>query len=587
MDEEKAIWDLRDLLLGKTVDELEQGVKEKVEDFKKYRDRLGDDVTPALLKQILMEKEDIMLSMEAIGDYYGLRFSTDIKDQEALGRMTYYEQLFSDLGNELLFFPLWFMRLDDDKAEMLIGAAELNDYKYYLESIRKAKPYTKDEETERLLSIKDSTTGGFSQLYSIFTSGFSFEFDGEEGLTQDELRKHVYDHEPEKREAAYRRLLAPYQEHETLLTELYKSISLDWDNDGMKIRGYKDPLDVRNVKNDIDERAVQAMLNVIRRHNDLFITYFKLRRELNERHGAAYKHSRYHIYAPFAGRTEKTYGYEESKELVLDTYRKFDERFYEAAKAIFDAGHVHSHPQRNKQPGAFCSYLCGVVKPYILLNHDGTARSLFTMMHEFGHGIHGVLSEKQRPLAYRPAIPMAETASIMGEMLLADRLLRESRDAREQASILMHLLDNEWASIVRQAHFALFEQVAHEKIRAGATADELDDAYWELLGEQFGDMTIPEEFKQEWHYVPHIHHTPFYVYAYAWGNLLVLVLYDRYREEGGSFIDDYVRLLEAGGSKRPQDLLRDLGMDPAKESFWEAGFAIIKEQVERLRGLDV
>lgn len=583
MVDDKVEWNVEDLLRGRTIEALEQTVKEDVKKFSAQRKVLTDAITPEKLKEIIELKQKIIFDMEGLQDYYGMQFTINTKNEKVLAKMTYYDQLSSDLGNEMLFFSLWFMHLDDTVAEKLVNAPALKEYQYYLQLVRKAKPYTKDEETEKIITIKDITSGAYGQLYDILTNGFHYDFDGKKEITQDELKTYVYDHDPEKRAAAYEKIFEPYVEHQTLLTEIYKNVVLDWDNESMKIRGYKTPISVRNTSNDIDQAAVEALTKTIRKHNAFFQDYFKLRRDINHKFGAKYENSRYHIYAPFAGESKKEYSYTQAKELVLDTYKQFDERFYTAAKAIFDANHVHSHPQKNKQSGAFCSYLGGLIKPYVLLNHNGSVRDVFTMMHEFGHGIHGVLAEKQQPMMMHAAIPMAETASIMGEMILADRLLTESKDEKEKISILMHLLDNEWASITRQIYFAVFEEEAHEKIRAGATREELDNTYKELLKEQFGDMTIPEVYKNEWSYLPHMHHTPFYVYAYAWGNLLVLVLYDKFKQEGKPFIEKLVNLLAAGGSKRPQELLADLGMDPTQESFWEGGFNIIKEQMVRLK----
>ena len=585
MAEEKAIWDLKDMLRGRTTEQLEQEVKQDVEKFKTLRNSLNENITPAAIKDIITLKEKIIFDMEGLQDYYGLNFTVNTKDQTTLAKMTYYGQLATDLGNEMIFFALWFMHLDDKNAKRIMNDKEVKDYQYYLESIRKAKPYTKDEETEKILSIKDITSGAYSQLYDILTNGFHYEFDGKKELTQDELRKYVFDTDPEKRKGAYQKLFEPYVEHQTLLTEIYKNVVLDWDNEALKIRGYASPLSVRNISNDIDDTAIKALMSTVRKHNKLFQEYFALRRDINKKYGADYENSRYHIYAPFAGESKKEYSYSQAKELVLDTYKKFDERFYNAAQAIFDANHVHSHPQKDKRSGAFCSYLGGLIKPYVLLNHNGSVRDVFTMMHEFGHGIHGVLAEKQKPLMMHAPIPMAETASIMGEMILSERLLAESKSKEEKSTILMHLLDNGWASITRQIYFAVFEEQAHELIRKGATREELDLVYFALLKEQFGEMKISEIYKHEWSYLPHMHHTPFYVYAYAWGNLLVLVLYDRYKKEGKPFIEKLVNLLAAGGSKRPQDLLAELGMDPTKESFWEGGFDVIKAQLEELKNL--
>jgi len=586
MADERATWNLNDLLNGRKPEELIKEAEEKLTMFVKSKEELSPRMKPERLLELIKLKEDIIMLIAAVETYYELRFYENTKDSEALAKMTKYQQFSTHASNEMLFFSLWFMSLKDEEAQRFITAPALREYTYYLELIRKQKPYTKTEEIERILALKSMTSGAaFADVYSVFTNGFTYEFKNKKGLTAEEIRKYVHSKQPAEREEAYTTLLTRYQENSVVLSEMYKNIVLDWYNEGVKIRGYKSPLSIRDAHNDIDDEAVRALLNVVRKNSKVFTEYFKLKYEINKARGEHYPYSRYHLYAPLAVEEEKTYSYEEAKKITLETYKAFDERFYEAAKSIFEAQHVHSHPQPNKRGGAFCEYLGRRTKPYILLNHTGTLRDVFTMMHEFGHGIHGIFAEQQPDLLHHAALPMAETASIFGEMLLAKKLLRESTSNEEKMIIIAHNLDDRYASIGRQAYFVLFEEQAHKMIVEGATKEELDEAYYNLLKEQFGDMEVPELFKHEWNYIPHIHETPFYCYAYAWGNLLVLSLFSLYEEEGASFIEKYVKLLSAGGSKSPQALLAELGINPKDESFWERGFDIIKKEIEELRAI--
>ena len=223
--------------------------------------------------------------------------------------------------------------------------------------------------------------------------------------------------------------------------------------------------------------------------------------------------------------------------------------------------------------------------PYVMLNHTGKLNDLFTMMHEFGHGIHDQLARVQTPMYYHATLPMAETASIFGEMLLSQKLLNESPDDNIKKAILMDLLDGQYASIGRQSYFVIFEKEAHEMIANGATKGDLEKRWMELLHEQFGDMKIPDFFKNEWNYIPHIHHTPFYCYAYAWGNLLVLALYAMYKDQGSDFVPKMTKLLASGSSDYPLELLSSIGIDATSEEFWQKGFDIIKEEMEELKKL--
>ncbi|MBD3209737.1 M3 family oligoendopeptidase [Candidatus Woesearchaeota archaeon] len=585
MVEERAVWDLSSLLQGRTVEALIEEVREKVGAFCRHRGTLAS-VTPEGLRGLLKEKAAIMVLFSKISGYYSLRLSENTQDSEVLAASTKYEQVSNDLANRMLFFQLWFIQLGDEAARRLLEAPALEEYHYYLQTLRKEKPYTKSEEVEQVINVKSLTgSSAIGHLYEVLTSSFSYDFDGKQGLTQEEVARHVVGPDARLREAAYKTLLGKYGRESTLLAEMYKNLVLDWGNEGIKIRGYEDSLAVRNVDNDIPGEAAEALLEVVRENADVFTEYFRLKYALNRSKGSKYCFSRFHLYAPYPHNETATYDYGKSKAMVLETYKAFDQRFYDAATAIFDAQHVHSHPQRSKRSGAFCCGLHPGDIPFILLNHTGTVRDLFTMMHEFGHGIHGMLARKQNVFHYDEVPPMAETASIFGEMLLAQRFLRESEDVEERRAVLIKLLDDQYASITRQAFFVLFEQYAHERIPEGARKEELEGEWMDLLREQFGDMEIPEVFKHEWHYIPHIHVMPFYCYSYAWGNLLVLSLFDLYREQGDAFKEQYFELLSSGGNASPVELLRPFGVDPADKDFWRRGFSLIREEVEELRRL--
>jgi len=377
--------------------------------------------------------------------------------------------------------------------------------------------------------------------------------------------------------------LTKFKDNSTTLNEIYKNIVLDWYNDSIKIRGYKNPITVRNIANDVDDAAVEAMMNVVRKNTKLFSEYFALKHKMNKDRGAVYELSRYHLYAPFNAKIPEDYDYRQSKKIVLETFQEFDQRFYEMAKSMFDKKHIHSHPKKDKRGGAFCECTGLEVMPYVMLNHTKVLNSVFTMAHELGHAIHYMLAQSQTEFTYETPLPMAETASVFAEMLLAQKLLKESKNKDVKISIIMQLLDNQYATIGRQTYFVLFEQLAHDKIIQGITKEQLDNEYIKLLEEQFGVMKVPELFKHEWNYIPHIHETPFYCYSYSWGNLLVLALYDMYKKEGKSFVEKYVKMLSYGAGKSPKDILSELGIDPRDERFWQRGFDTIKEEVEELK----
>lgn len=579
------VWNLKDILKGQTVEELEQELKNNVESFVAAREELSPEMSVRRFAELVKQYEFINSTMSQIYAYFNKQYYANTADQNAKASMTKYEQMATEMGNKMIFFGLWFMHLDDKDAKKFLEAEELAPYHYFLEGIRRDKPFTKTEEIEQIMSLKSLTgRGSFFDVYQIMTSRFSYDIDGKKDITKDEVASYVRHKNPSLREEAYKKIFVPFLENKGALSEIYKNIVLDWNNTGVKIRGHKEAISIRNWSNDIEDEAVAALIKVVRGNASLFHDFFKIKYDINKKKGAKYPYSRYHVYAPYEGGLDKTYDYETSKNMVLDTYKEFDQRFYEAAKIIFDKQHVHSHPQKNKRGGAFCAWIPKKVEPYILLNHDDTLNDVFTMMHEFGHGIHDIFTHGNVDLVAHPSLPMAETGSITGETILAHKLISTASN-EEKIAILVQKMNDYFGTIIRQVYFVIFEQRAHELIQKGVTNDELDKEYMKLMKEQFGEMDMPEEFAQEWNYIPHIHETPFYCYAYAWGNLLALALYKLVDEQGQEGKDKIYRILSIGGSMSAKDALAEVGIDPKDESFWQKGFDVIREDLEQLKNL--
>jgi len=232
-------------------------------------------------------------------------------------------------------------------------------------------------------------------------------------------------------------------------------------------------------------------------------------------------------------------------------------------------------------------YITPKITPYVLLNHKGNIRDVFTMAHELGHAVHDQLTNKHSILTAHPPLTLAETASVFGEMLLFDNLMKNTKDKKVKKTLLMQKLDDTYATIIRQAYFVLFETQAHNMVAEGkADLNTLNAAYLDNLKEQFGNsLTIADEFKYEWTSIPHIYHTPFYCYSYAFGNLLVLALYERYKKEGKTFVPKYLKILSYGGSENTARILKEIGIDIESEKFWQSGFDLVKEMVEELKEL--
>jgi oligoendopeptidase F len=294
---------------------------------------------------------------------------------------------------------------------------------------------------------------------------------------------------------------------------------------------------------------------------------------------------RYDIYAPVA-KSDKTFAFDRAAEMVLASFAGFHPDFGKLARRVFDENHMDSQVRKGKQSGAFCASALPEMTPWVKLNYQGHADDVATMAHELGHAIHSMLAAHHTTFTFHPSLPLAETASTFGEMMLVDRLLAEEKDKAVRRDMLFRQVDDAYATIMRQTFFALFEKQAHDMVVQNASVDELAAAYLENLKEQFGEaVELSEEFKWEWISIPHIYFTPFYVYAYAFGQLLVLSLYQQFKTEGEAFKPRYVKILAAGGSEAPAKILAEAGIDIRSEEFWQGGFDVISGLVDQLEKL--
>jgi len=340
-------------------------------------------------------------------------------------------------------------------------------------------------------------------------------------------------------------------------------------------------MSVRNLTNDVPDEAVDTLLDVTRKNSKVFHRYFKIKAKLL----GLDKLRRYDIYAPVA-KSEKKFDYNDATKIVFDSFRSFDPQIAEMAQRVFDQEHVDGEVRKGKRDGAFCWSVLPDLTPYVLLNFQGRARDVATMAHELGHAIHAMLASQHSAFTWHSSLPLAETASTFGEMMLTEKLLAEETDDAVRRDILFKQMDDAFATILRQVYFALFERDAHKKIQENASVDELSALYMENLKEQFGDaVEISDEFKWEWVSIPHIYHTPFYVYAYSFGQLLVFSLYQQFKAEGDSFKPKYLKILSAGGSEAPAKILAEAGVDIRSAEFWQGGFDVLSRMVDELEKL--
>ena len=581
--EKPTRWSLNDLLpepvdqaLEKAFSKLEQTLGQ----FEAMRESLTTEISTREFKRLLSLLESINNVKSRIEGYADLAFAEDTQDPAKLNLRDRVDQVLADTGNRALFFELWFKDLPDEVANRLME--ESGDLRYFLETMRRFKPFTLSEAEEKAINLKDvNGIDAMVNLYEMFTNQFSFtlEVDGEaQSLTRDQLGSCFQSPSPDVRANAYQELYRVYSENSTVLAQMYIHRVRDWHTEGIELRGFPSPISARNVENDLPDEVVNTLLTVCRKNANLFQRYFKLKAGWL----GLEKLRRYDIYAPLSP-SNKKFGYVTAKQMVLDSYQTFSPDVAELAKKVFDENHLDSEIRAGKRGGAFCYTALPELTPWVMVNYDGQARDIATLAHELGHAIHSMLADKHSALTQQPSLPLAETASVFAEMQLTDQLLKQENDPSVRRDLLVNALDDAYITVMRQAYFTIFEKDAHKMIADNASLDELTDHYMANLLEQFGDaLEISGEFKWEWVTIPHFYHSPFYTYAYSFGQLLVLALYQQYRIEGEAFIPRYLRILSYGGSEAPMKILTEAGLDITLPDFWQGGFDVLEKMIDEL-----
>ncbi|TKS62447.1 MAG: oligoendopeptidase F [Nitrospira sp.] len=556
------------------------GIESKVAIFESARAQLSPNMPISIFHPLLTLSEDIAAASSRISAYAYLWFSENTKHLAARSFKTKVEERLTALQNRLVFFDLWWQSVDEDNARRLMAGT--GTLQYHLESIRRFKPHTLSEPEEKIINIKNITGhSAVHSLYDVVTNGFSFTLTVKgkrKTMTREGLTSYLRHAQGRLREAAYRELYRVYADQHDLLGEIYKILVNDWKAENLQLRRFASPIATRNLGNDIPDEAVASLLKVCQKNAGIFQDYFHIKARLCK----IKPMSRYHIYAPH--RTEqKSYRYQDAIRMVLDAYRGFSPQLAELAERVLHERHIDARTRPGKIGGAYCYSVVPGMTPYVLLNFTGEVRDIATMAHELGHAVHGMLASHHSIFTFHSTLPLAETASVFGERILSDALMNQERDKKVRQGLLLNQLDDIYATVLRQAYFVHFENQAHEMIAQGATVKDLARTYLAEVRQQFGKgIKVPNEFQWEWLTIPHIFASPFYCYAYSFGNLLVLALYRMYQKEGAAFVPKYLDLLSTGGSEAPQAILAKIGVDMASEDFWQSGFDTIREMVDQL-----
>ncbi len=580
-------WDLSELVKDPDSPQFTRrldAIQKTVKDFEKNKKILKPDISEKKFLSMLHTLEDITDEFGRVSGYASLEYSSDTQSDKATALLSKMRKMGAQLENQTLFFDQWWKKqLDERNAQRLMKSS--GDLYEFLRYKRLLAKYSLTEPEERIINTLDVT--GHSALVKIYdkiTNAFVFEvkIDGKtKKYNREELSVLIRSPKPSTREIAYKALLSEFDKNKGVLGEIYQNIVSNWKDECIQIRRYSSPISVRNIANDTDDKTVDALLAVCKKNSDVFRKFFSQKAKiLNMK-----KLRRYDIYAPSQKKEEKRYSYDKAVKLVLDTLGDFSQQLGEYARRVFVKRHVDSTIRPGKRSGAFCSTISPKITPYVLINFKGRTNDVFTLAHELGHAIHSVAASGKSIFIAEAPLPLAETASTFSEMLLFNKILDQISEKEQQSHLVEHI-DDLYATVGRQAYFTLFEIAVHEKIGQGAMVQDITSEYMKTLKDQFGSsVDVTQDFGTEWTCIPHFYHSPFYCYAYSFGNLLSLSLYQRYRKDGSSFASTYVDILAAGGSKKPEDLLREHDIDITSERFWQEGFEYIKNQTERLENL--
>jgi oligoendopeptidase F len=586
-----ATWDLSDLFLGiddpRIKEELKELLREAESFEKKERGTIqSGHLTAGTLETMLLFLEQLLDRLDRITAHAFLVFAGDSLETENGKHLQAIQEKRTEIKNHLLFFELEWAALSDGEAERLLREPLLARYRHYLIKERLYRPHRLAEGEEKILAVKNNTGGGaFSRLFDETLNRIQFEFEwkGEKSLlSEQEILALLHDPEREKRRMASEGLTRGLKENRHLLTYIFNVIAADHASDD-QLRAFPDPMASRHLANEIEPEAVRVMMELAETNGSMVHRYYRLKKRLMNL-DVLYDFDRY---APLL-QSSRTVGWEEAKEIVLTSFYAFSQEFGKIAQLFFEKRWIDAEIRPGKQGGAFSYGVTPSHHPYILMNYTGNLRDVMTLAHELGHGVHQYLSRSQGYFQMDTPLTMAETASVFAEMLVFHQLKEKESNSVEKLYLISSKCEEAFSTLFRQVVLTRFEERFHEaRRRDGEVSSEELNRFWlEINRPMFGDsLALSENYGWWWMYISHFIHSPFYCYAYAFGELLVLSLYGAYLKGKGEFVSKYLKLLGSGGSKTPQELLSDFNIDLSQKSFWEGGLEILDGMVKEAEEL--
>ena len=579
------IWDLSDLYQGiddPAIDrDLDQITKHSITFEEKYKGKIASEsLTAEFLKSVLVEYKSLLEISAKPSCFAELLFSTDTTNTKHSALLQRTREVSSVASSHQLFFDLEIGRIPDGIFDQIIDSPQLDSYRHYLKHQRDITKHRLSEAEEKILEKTANTRGqALTRFFTEITSRQVFKI-GAEGFTQSELLVRFHDPDREKRRIAARSLTHGLRQNAHSINFIF-NILLHEKQVIDQLRNFELAETSRHVTNEVDQSVVDTVVEVCVKNYNLVGEYYQLKRQLL----GIEELTHYDRYAPIADEQLRI-SFDEAKQIVLEAYGEFSPELAKRAELFFSKYWIDAAPKAGKQGGAYCMKVTPNLHPYIFMNYTGSLRDVTTLAHELGHGVHNLLANQQNILNYGSVLPMAETASTFGEMLVFEKLLSRIESPQQKLGLISSQIEGTIATVFRQIAMFRFERVVHQLRRQqGEQSVETYCGLWQKTQqEMFGDsLQLGEDHKWWWLYIPHVFQAAFYVYSYAFGELLVRSLYAQYRREKESFIPKYFDLLSAGGSTSPSELVSNMGFDISNPDFWQSGCDLIRQQVEQAK----
>ena len=547
---------------------------------KKYNNKVINLSSEKLLKAII-ELEKIDIKMDKIMSYAHLLVAEDGNNEKNKIFYQKMQEKITSIASSLVFFSIQINQISDHNLNKLFSNRSLGVYKNWILNLRKFKPYQLDIKTEKLLQEKSITSrSAWVRLFDDTIASLKFPFKGKE-LSSAEIFNYLSDKKELNRKnsakVVSKILKSNIRVFATITNTLAKDKSI---NDNW--RGLPNPVSSRNLSNVVEDEVVNALSDtVIENYSRVSHRYYKLK--------AKWLKKKYLMYwdrnAPIPFQSQSTFSWKEAKNIVINAYNDFDIRAGSIVEKFFDNSWIHAPVTSGKSPGAFAASTIPSVHPYILVNYQGKARDVATLAHELGHGIHQYLAgKKQTYFNTSTPLTLAETASVFGEMLTFKSILKTTVKKNERKGLIANKVEDMINTVVRQIAFYEFEKQIHEKRKINElSVEEINSIWMEVQKNSLGpSIKFEDDYKYFWSYIPHFIHSPFYVYAYAFGDCLVNSLYGVYETNSFKFEDKYINLLESGGNNSYDQLLKPFGLNPKNKNFWYKGIKVIEDFIDQL-----